>query len=130
VQPPVARRLVSFDHHLHVQLGSRGLDGGDEIEVVLQVRERRQEDVEPTITRLDAQSSMHDLGQPGVVVRYLLAGAGRRLTRHELTVALRHLPVRVTERRAWREQRVFVRLIAFLGWHPRQRIERQAVAHG
>ena len=46
LQPRVARRRIAFEHDLHAQLGGRGLDRGQQFEVVLQVLQRRHEDVE------------------------------------------------------------------------------------
>jgi hypothetical protein len=36
LQARVARRRVALQHHLHAQLGGRGFDGGEQLQVVLQ----------------------------------------------------------------------------------------------
>ncbi len=46
LQTRVARRRITFEHDLQPQLGGGGLDGGQQVEVVLQVLQRRHEDVE------------------------------------------------------------------------------------
>ena len=46
LQPRVTRRRVAFEHHLDAEFGGRGLDGGQQFQVILQVLQRRQEDIE------------------------------------------------------------------------------------
>ncbi|MCY1214496.1 hypothetical protein D9M72_263100 [compost metagenome] len=46
LQARIARRRIAFHHDAHAQLLRGGFDGGDEVEVVLQARQRRHEDVE------------------------------------------------------------------------------------
>ncbi len=46
LQARVARRRVAFQHDLHAQFPGGGLDGGEQVEVVLQEGQRRHEDVE------------------------------------------------------------------------------------
>ena len=45
-QARVARGRVAFEHDLHAQLGRRGFDRRDQVEVVLQAGQRRHEDVQ------------------------------------------------------------------------------------
>ena len=47
-------------------------DGGDQIEIVLASADRRHEDVQPSVPRLDAQRRAHDAVQP---IRPAVGGA-------------------------------------------------------
>ena len=47
VDPMVGRRQVAFDRDRRLQLGRRVLDGGHQVQVVLQPFDRRHEDVQP-----------------------------------------------------------------------------------
>ena len=49
LQACVARRRVAFEHDLHAQLFGRGLDGGQQVQVVVQARQRGHEDVEHAV---------------------------------------------------------------------------------
>ena len=53
VQPRVARRLVTFEVNRQVELGARVLDGREQIEVVLELGDRRHEHAQMPVARLD-----------------------------------------------------------------------------
>ena len=53
----IVGRRVAFDQHRHVQGPRRRLDGGDQIEIILGVRLRRHENMQPAAARLDAQGA-------------------------------------------------------------------------
>jgi hypothetical protein len=53
LQAGVARRRVALQHDLHAQGFGRGLDGGQQVQVVLQPRQRWHEDVEHTVLAAD-----------------------------------------------------------------------------
>ena len=63
VEPGVGRRRVALDVDRQADLARGGLGGGDEVEVVLDAFDRRHEDAEPAVARLDRERGAH--GAPG-----------------------------------------------------------------
>ena len=116
VQPDeagIVRRRVAFEHHGRVPLAGDLLDGRHQLEPVsrgarsLRVAgldgeriERRKEDVQPAVPRLDHRRSAHDpgvgrqllLGRPGQA-RHRQPQAGRRVAGQERHAATRHRPI-------------------------------------
>ncbi len=60
LQARVARRLVAFQHHRHLQLRARGLDRGGQFQVILQVLQGRHEYVHHAVARLGAHRRAGD----------------------------------------------------------------------
>jgi hypothetical protein len=60
IQPRIRRRLVTLDPDRQIELGGRVLDRGDEIEVILDFGDRRHEDVDLAVPRLDRQRRPRD----------------------------------------------------------------------
>ncbi len=90
IEPMIVRRLVTFEEDRQPQFRCRRLNAGDEIEKILQGTDRRQEDVQPAIARLDAKGGADDgvvrssgLGraavQPAGPGRGVVPGVSRRL---------------------------------------------------
>ena len=84
----VMRRLVAFHEHGHIQLFGGGFDGVHQVEVVLQVRQRRQENIQVATTRFDTQGGMDDVYQ--VVFVCLFLGISRCICRN-FRVDIQHL---------------------------------------
>ena len=62
VQPRIGRRRVAFDVHRQVELGGGRLDGGEKLEIVLELLDRRHEHAEPAVARLDRERGAHRNG--------------------------------------------------------------------
>jgi len=93
LQARVARRRVAFEHDLHRQLGAGGLDGGQQFEVVLQVRQRRHEDIQHAAAAAAVRRLGRTLG-PGAVaalrVAHFHAQRGARQLARRLEARRRH----------------------------------------
>ena len=90
-QPRIVRRRIAFEQHAHAERARRRFDGRDQIEIVLERRDRRHEDVQDAAARLDAQRRADDAG--GRLDRAMAAiGARRRRPSPVPTVlpAIRH----------------------------------------
>ena len=70
LQARVTRRRIAFDDDLYLQLGSGGLHGGQQVKVVVQLRQRRHEDVQQAFAA--AEGVVLDLGasSSGWVARF------------------------------------------------------------
>jgi len=62
LQARVQRRFVALQQHRAAQLGSHRLDGRDQLQVVLQMRQRRHEQIQAALARFGAQRGTHDAG--------------------------------------------------------------------
>ena len=62
VQPRVGRRQIAFDVERQVELGGRGFDGGEKLEIALELLDRRHEHAEPALARLDRERGAHRNG--------------------------------------------------------------------
>ena len=58
-QAAVARRIVAFEDDRDVERGGACLDAREQIDVVLEEGEGRQEDVQHAVARLDAEGGAH-----------------------------------------------------------------------
>ena len=82
-QARVGRRLVAFQQHRAAQLAGGGLDGGDQLQVVIETVQGRHKQVQATVARLGAQRGAHH-------------AAGRlEEARHRRSLALARLAVAI-----------------------------------
>src|SRR5947199_326018 len=93
VEPRVMRRRVALNQHGKLELRRGVFDGGNELEVLLERRDRWHEDVQFSIARFDAQSGAHDPGGR-------FAGLWRTRRRRGLSLAFR--PGNLEPWRPWR----------------------------
>jgi hypothetical protein len=77
LQARVARRRVAFQHDLDPLLGRRGLDRGQQLEVVLQVGQRRHEDVHHTAAAAPRGFGARAVGALRVAHLHAQRGAGQ-----------------------------------------------------
>ena len=75
LNPCIVRREIALEDDRHLEVVGGAFDGGDQIEIVLQTIERRHEDVQPPLSRLDAEGGADDGG------RRLAGGGGVRFCR-------------------------------------------------
>jgi hypothetical protein len=140
LQPRVARRGVAFEHDLQLALGRSGLDGREQLQPIVERLQRRHEDVQQTglrrrlvefdaravrtrrIAHFDDERRAHDV--PGLGARRF-ACSDETLTPRQLREQRRML----AQRRARRERVLLDDVRIVLGLDPRQRRQRQAVAH-
>ncbi len=132
VEARVARRGIALDDDGKAGLDRRLLDRGDEIEIILERRHGRHEDIEVAAARLDAERRAHDpFGRAPRLELFLAQRRHRGLALARLGAALMLGRLRALARRQRRPLREGVRLDhvrIVLGRHPRQRGERQPVA--
>jgi hypothetical protein len=130
-QPRVVRRRIAFERDAQAQIGRRRFDDCHQIQIVLERRDRRHEDVQDAAAGFGAHRGADDPGRRLEASWYL--GALARLITTISTISIgrgplklrRHLrQPRARHRRVWFRE---VRVVAFC--HPRQRIEWQAIAH-
>jgi hypothetical protein len=87
-------RRVALDHHRHAGHDDLGLDDGEQLDGVLEVGERREEDVDPPVAQLDPERGGRCLvdghhgrartrtpGRPGGLGRRLDDSSSRRQRR-------------------------------------------------
>ncbi|VVP52639.1 hypothetical protein PS898_05425 [Pseudomonas fluorescens] len=119
-QARIARRLIAFQQHRAMQFFSRGLDGADQFQVILDPLQRRHEQIQPTFPRLGAKRRT---GQP--VCGFV--DSGHALVSHRRVVMTLQL-------RGVRQRReILVRVLGMDKWilrrfHPRLRAKWQAIA--
>ena len=125
----IVRRRVALDQHRQAQLGGGVLDGGDQVEVILQVLLRRHEDVQPAVARLDAQGGADRAGV-GLAVRRRPIVRDRNVRPWDWTSrpAIRRQRGRAAAAGSERRTDRLVTARVLRG-DPRQRVERQAKAH-
>ena len=144
-----AGRRVAFDEHRLAEFLGGVLDRGDEVEIILGAFGRRHEDEEMAVARLEGHGGAHDAGG-----RRADAGPGPEIGRQRAlpglarAVAVAALPCRSGRRPSWRRSTGARRKASSGGRsgcgaigsgsamkpaigrrRPRQRIERQAIAH-
>lgn len=159
LQPRVARRRVAFEHELRVERFGGQLDRGQQVEIVFERGDRRHEHVEHAAACLDAQRGARDppgglealreargLGLARRPRERAFAGArlhhgprGRvgvarrraRIARCAEAAAdmARAQRIRIGQRVARRERIKLDEIWIVAAARPRQRIERQAIAH-
>ena len=130
-QPPVGRRRVTLDQHRHCQLGGGLLDASQQIQIILQLPQRRHEDVEVTFTRLHAQGGVdHGLGIRRRGWLFLeIAARGLRASSQKLAIAAHYLAMDIAQRGAELEQRLRMRYFAVGFPDPGQGRQRQPITH-
>ncbi len=134
LQARILGRRVALDDHRQREFGGGVLDRREQFGVVFEVGERRHEDMQPPLPRLDAECGVQHFGEVGV----RLAGVGgggfgqhgfRRFD--EAGIARLDFAVQIgRERRAVLETAALGGDVALLFGYPGQAVERQAQTHG
>ena len=134
-QAMIVRRLVTFHDHRHLQFGGGGLDRADQIQIMLQVRQRRHEHVQTAVPGFHAQRRVDAFaGQTrrrvAAVHRLLLKPRRCGGSGNEFAKTPRHFVVDIAQFRTRFEGAARRFVVAQFARHPGQRLQRQAVTHG
>src|SRR6266542_4795711 len=135
----IARRFVAFEQDRLVHCFGGGFDGSDELEIIFQGVDRRHEDIENAVSRLNAHGRARDPRSTFMAARHPIGVAANIFAAWALccrsAYGSRRFELKVKLRIA-RQGRKLLREIRRKGgsdiaWaSPRLRIEGQPVAHG
>ncbi len=130
MQAAVGRRRIAFENHRQLEGSAAVLDGGDQVERVLEPLHRRQENMQAAVARLDARGrcavppplssddrqAVADGPRVALTFRVRLASADFA----DGAIARGDLAVKISERRLWREGVDFADEFNFIFGHPGQ----------